>query len=343
MKPQMIRSEEELEDELSRPSPQDVAALQEMQGDLLVLGVSGKMGPSLARRAARAAAAAGLRKRIIGVARFSSAGAETFLQKCGVETYRADLLEDEQITALPEAENVIFMAGRKFGSTGGENLTWAVNTYLPARIAQRYRKSRIVVFSSGNVYPLVPVIGGGARESTPTGPIGEYAQSVLGRERLFEYFSARYATRVCLLRLNYAIDLRYGVLLDIAGKVFRGEPVDVSMGAVNVIWQGDANSICLRSFSVCCTPPTVLNLTGPETLSVRELACRFGERFGKPPVFHGQEADTALLSNAGLCHRLFGYPSVSVDQMIEWIAHWIASGGSVLDKPTHFAARDGKF
>jgi nucleoside-diphosphate-sugar epimerase len=341
--PQTIRSEEELEDELSRPSPQDEIALREMEGDLLILGVGGKMGPSLARRAARAAVAAGVRKSIMGVARFSNAGAEQCLRACGVETYRADLLEDDQLAQLPEAENVIFMAGRKFGSTGGESLTWAINTYLPAQIAQRYRKSRIVVFSSGNVYPLAPVVGGGATEHTPVGPIGEYAQSVLGRERLFEYFSGRYGTRVCLLRLNYAIDLRYGVLLDIAGKVFHGQPVDVSMGAVNVIWQGDANSICLRSFSICRTPPMVLNLTGPETLSVRELACRFGERFGRPPVLQGQEADNALLNNAGLCHSLFGYPSVSVNQMIDWISQWVASGGAVLDKPTHFSARDGKF
>jgi nucleoside-diphosphate-sugar epimerase len=338
-----IQSVPQLEDELSRPSPHDEAAMREMPGDLLILGVSGKMGPSLARRAARAAAAAGVKKRIIGVARFSGDGIEESLRASGVETRRADLLNDEQVAALPEAENVIFMAGRKFGSTGGECLTWAINTYLPAQIAQRYRKSRIVVLSSGNVYPLVPVISGGASESTPVGPVGEYAQSVLGRERLFEYFSTCYGTPVCLLRLNYAIDLRYGVLLDIGSKVFHGEAVDVSMGAVNVIWQGDANSICLRSFSICRTPPVVLNLTGPETLSVRELAGRFGELFGKLPVLKGQEADTALLNNAGLCHRLFGYPSVSVNQMIEWTSHWIANGGALLDKPTHFSARDGKF
>jgi nucleoside-diphosphate-sugar epimerase len=343
MKPQMIRSERELEDELSRPSPQDEAAMREMQGDLLILGVGGKMGPSLARRAVRAAAAAGIRKRIIGVARFSSAAAEKLLQESGVETHRADLLEDQQLAALPEAENVIFMAGRKFGSTGGEGLTWAVNTYLPAQIARRYRESRIVVLSSGNVYPLTPVISGGANENTPVGPIGEYAQSVLGRERIFEYFSERHGTAVCLLRLNYAIDLRYGVLLDIGSKVFYGQPVDVSMGAVNVIWQGDANSVCLRSLSLCRTPPMVLNLTGPETLSVREVACRFGELLGKTPAFEGQEADSALLNNAGLCHSLFGYPAVSVNQMIEWISHWIAAGGAMLDKPTHFSTRDGKF
>jgi len=343
VKPQLIRSEEELEDELSRPRPHDEIALREMQGDLLILGVSGKMGPSLARRAARAASAAGVHKRVVGVARFTDPCAEKFLRDHNIETHRADLSDESQLAGLPDAENVIFMAGRKFGSTGSESLTWAVNTYLPARIAERFRESRIVVLSSGNVYPLVPVIGGGATEETPPAPIGEYAQSVLGRERMFEYFSERYGTRVCLVRLNYAIDLRYGVVLDIGTKVFRGQPVDVSMGAVNVIWQGDANSVCLRSFSICRTPPMVLNLTGPETLSVRALACRFGELFGKKPLLEGQEASTALLNNAGLCHRLFGYPSVSVSQLIEWTSHWIATGGKQLDKPTHFQTRDGRF
>ncbi len=339
----MISSVQELEDQLSRPSPQDVAAMRELRGDLLILGVSGKMGPSLARRAVRASEQAGVRKRIIGVARFSEPGAETFLRQSGVETQRADLLNFEQLQTLPDAENVIFMAGRKFGSTGAESLTWAANTYLPAQVAQRYRDSRIVAFSSGNVYPLVAVASGGATEETPPAPLGEYAQSVLGRERMFEYFSSLYGTRVCLLRLNYAIDLRYGVLLDIGTKVFKGEPVDVTMGSVNVIWQGDANSVCLRSFSVCQSPPLALNLTGPETLSVRALAAQFGRLFGTEPAIRGREADTALLSNAARCHRLFGYPEINVDRMIEWTAHWIAHGGARLNKPTHFETRDGKF
>lgn len=339
----MISSEQELEDSLSQPTAQDQAALRELSGDLLILGVNGKMGPSLARRARRAADAAGVHRHIIGVSRFSEPGAERRLQDSGIETIRADLLDDQQLRDLPDAGNVVFMAGRKFGSTGAESLTWAMNTYLAARVAERYPDSRIVAFSSGNVYPLVPVAHGGARETTPPAPVGEYAQSVLGRERMFEYFSARYGTRVCLLRLNYAIDLRYGVLLDIGTKVFEGRPVDLSMGAVNVIWQGDANSVCLRSFALCQSPPLVLNLTGPETLSVRALACRFGELFSKPPILEGQEAPTALLNDAGLCHRLFGYPSVPVEKLIEWTAHWIQTGGVTLNKPTHFEARDGRF
>jgi nucleoside-diphosphate-sugar epimerase len=261
----------------------------------------------------------------------------------GVEAYRADLLDEHQVARLPDAGNVIFMAGRKFGSTGAESLTWAINTCVPARVAERYRHSRIVVFSSGNVYPFVPISSGGARESTPPAPLGEYAQSVLGRERIFEYFSARDETPVCVLRLNYAIDLRYGVLLDIGSRVFDEQPVDVRMGAVNVIWQGDANSVALRALALCQAPPMVLNLTGPETLSVRAIASRFGEIFGKAPILEGTETDTALLNDATLCHSLFGYPSVSAGQMIAWTAYWISHNGRRLGKPTHFQARDGKF
>lgn len=339
----MIRTEEELEDRLSQPTPEDVSAMRDAAGDLMILGVSGKMGPSLARRAARAAGAAGVRMRIMGAARFSDAGAEGELQKHGVETYRADLLNDAELARLPDAPNVIFMAGRKFGSTGAESLTWAMNTVVPARVAERYRESRIVAFSSGNVYPLVPVVSGGAREATAPAPVGEYAQSVLGRERIFEHFSAQYGTQVCILRLNYAIDLRYGVLLDIGTQVYEDRHVDVRMGAVNVIWQGDANSVALRCLAHCQSPPMVLNLTGPETLSVSAVASRFGELFGKQPILEGTEASTALLNNAGLCHSRFGYPSVTADQMIQWTADWIAHEGRRLGKPTHFQTRDGKF
>jgi len=339
----MIGSEEELEDRLSQPASQDVTALGEAGGDLVILGVSGKMGPSLARRAARAARAAGVQHRIIGVARFADAAAEGALQQGGIETWRADLLDDGQIARLPDAPNVIFMAGRKFGSTGAESLTWAMNTYVPARVAERYRQSRIVVFSSGNVYPLVPIVSGGAREIMAPAPVGEYAQSVLGRERIFEHFSARHQTPVCVLRLNYAIDLRYGVLLDIGTRVFEGRPVDLRMGAVNVIWQGDANSVCLRSLARCQSPPLVLNLTGPETLSVRAVAGRFGELFEKAPILEGEETETALLNNAARCHALFGYPAVTAGQMMEWTADWIRSGGRTLNKPTHFETRDGSF
>jgi nucleoside-diphosphate-sugar epimerase len=338
-----IASEAQLDEVLSRPSEADKAFFRGLDGDLLILGVAGKMGPSLARRAARAAADAGVSKRIIGVARFSESTAREQLQRCGVETIAADLLDEAQLAALPDCPNVIYMAARKFGTTGAEHLTWAMNAYLPARVAERYRESRIVAFSTGNVYPLAPLAHGGASESTPPAPVGEYAQSALARERLFEYFSARYGTPVTLLRLNYAIDLRYGVLIDIGRKVFERRPVSLAMGMVNVIWQGDANSVCLRSLAVCQSPPAVLNLTGPETLSVRAIAGRFGEHFGVEPVFEDVEGPTALLSDASRCHRLFGYPEISVEQMIEWAAGWIRAGGALWDKPTHFEVKDGKF
>lgn len=320
--------------------------MRAMEGGLLILGAGGKMGPSLARRARRAAHEAGISKSIVAVSRFSDRNAETQLREAGIETIGADLLDFSQLARLPDAENVIFMAGRKFGSAGAAHLaclTWASNAYLPARVAERYRQAKIVAFSSGNVYPFVPVAGGGATEETAPDPVGEYAQSVLARERMFEFFSARHGTRVCLLRLNYAVELRYGVLRDIGAKVFEGRPVNVSMGYVNAIWQGDANSVCLRSFSLCESPPAVLNVTGPETLSVRDIARRFGQLFGREPVFEGREADTALLNNAARCHRLFGAPPVSAETAIIWTAEWIRSGGAGWDKPTHFETRDGRF
>ncbi len=339
----MISNEWELEDVLSRPSARDVAAFKQLSGDVLILGVAGKMGPSLARRARRASEEAGARRRIIGVARFSEPGIREQLEESGVETIATDLLDASSLAQLPDAPNVIFMAGRKFGSTGSEELTWAMNTYLPALVAERYRQARIVVFSSGNVYPFTPLAAGGPVETDPPGPIGEYAHSVLGRERMFQYFSKRYGTPCILLRLNYAIDLRYGVLLDIGRKVFEGRAVDVTMGAVNVIWQGDANSVALRSFAFCSSPAAILNLTGPETLSVRWIAHQFGARFGVEPVLEGVEAPTALLNNAAHCQAVFGYPEVSVEQMIDWTAAWIRQGGTSWAKPTHFETRNGKF
>jgi len=337
------RTEAELEGLLARPNSRDVAFFRELEGDLLILGVGGKMGPSLARRARRAADESGVARRILAVARFSKPGVREELEQAGIETIAADLLEEDQLAALPDIPNVIFMAARKFGTTGNEYLTWALNCYLPARVAERFHRSRIVAFSTGNVYPLVPIAHGGPTETSPTAPVGEYAQSALARERMFEYFSARYGTPVTLLRLNYAIDLRYGVLLDIGQKVFERRPVNLAMGMVNVIWQGDANSACLRSLPLCQSPPTVLNLTGPETLSVRSLALRFGERFGVEPVFEGTEGPTALLSNAARCQALLGYPEVSIEQLIEWVTDWVRAGGLTWNKPTHFEVRDGKF
>jgi len=339
----MIANEQQLEDLLAEPSQADARAMADMEGDLLILGVAGKMGPSLAKRARRACERAKLPKRIIGVARFSDPRVQQELRAVGIETVSADLLAPGAMATLPDAPNVLYMAARKFGSTGAEHLTWAMNTLLPALVADRYATSRIVAFSTGNVYPLVPVAQGGASEDTHTGPVGEYAQSALGRERIFEYFSQRNQTPAMFLRLNYAIDLRYGVLLDIGQRVFERRPVDVSMGHVNVIWQGDANSIALRSFALCQSPPAVLNVTGPETVAVRWIARRFGERFGVEPKIEGTESETALLSNAARCHRLFGYPSVTVEQMIEWVAEWIGMGGATLSKPTHFETRDGRF
>ncbi len=304
-----IDTEQQLEERLARPTPADVAAMRELEGDVVVLGVGGKMGPSLVRLMRRAADEAGVKKRIIAVARFSDKQLPASLKSDGIETIACDLLEDGALGRLPDVSNVIFMAARKFGTTGSEYLSWAINTQLPALVADRYRHSRIVCFSSGNVYPFQRLALGGAAEETPAAPEGEYAQSVLGRERIFEYASHRYGTPVALLRLNYAIDLRYGVLADIAGAVYRREPVDLRMPLVNIIWQGDANSICIRSFPFCQSPAFVLNLTGPETLSTRWIAEEFGRHFGCEPIFRGEESATALLSNAAKSHRLFGYPT----------------------------------
>jgi nucleoside-diphosphate-sugar epimerase len=339
----MITTESQLEDLLSEPGDADAQAMATLPGDLMILGVGGKMGPSLARLARRACERAGVRKRILGVARFSTPGTREFLEASGVETIPADLLDAAALAALPDAENVVFMTGRKFGSTGSEHLTWAMNVFQPGTAAERFAGSQIVAFSSGNIYPLMPVLHGGSTESTPPAPVGEYALSALGRERMLEYFSARNGTPMTILRLNYAIDLRYGVLLDVGQKVFERRAIDLTTGHANVIWQGYANSVCLRSFALCQSPPAVLNLTGPETVSIRWLARRFGERFGIEPSFEGTESDMALLNNAARCHRLFGYPKVTIEQMIEWVADWIGLGGATLNKPTHFETRDGKF
>jgi nucleoside-diphosphate-sugar epimerase len=335
----IISSEPQLEDFLSTPSEADVQALAHLDGDLLILGVAGKMGPSLARRAKRACP----RKRVIGVSRFSDPAARRRLEAAGVETMQADLLDPGALGQLPSAPNVIHMAARKFGSTGNEHLTWAMNTLLPGLVCECFRDSRIVVFSTGNLYPLTPVASGGPVETSLVGPVGEYAQSALGRERLCQYYSERYQIPVTLLRLNYAVELRYGVLLDIGQKVFRRQPVDVTMGHVNVIWQGDANSIALRAFALAQSPPTVLNVTGPETISVRWVARCFADRFGMDAIYEGSESDSALLSNAARCHALLGFPAVTVEQMIDWTANWIGRGGVTLDKPTHFEVRDGRF
>jgi nucleoside-diphosphate-sugar epimerase len=338
-----IHTVEQLEDRLAEPTLHDVAAMAGLRGDILILGAAGKMGPSLAQLARRSILRAGIDKRVIGVARFSDPQVRDDLEGAGVETLTCDLLKPGALASLPEIENVIFMAARKFGTSGSEHLTWAMNTLLPGLVAERFRSSRIVAFSTGNVYGLQPVDQGGAIESTQVAPAGEYAQSALGRERMFEYGSSQWGTPVVLLRLNYAVELRYGVLVDIALRVFNHQPIDLQMGYVNVIWQRDANSQCLRSFAHCHTPPLVLNITGPEKLSVRHIAEEFGRHFGVQPVFSGEESELAILSDATKANTLLGSPTVSPDQIIDWTADWIVNGGTLLNKPTHFEVQDGKF
>jgi dTDP-4-dehydrorhamnose reductase len=339
-----IKNIEELEERLSQPTEADAAAMSALNGDLLILGAGGKMGPSLSRLARRAADLVGAQVRIVAVARFSNASLPAQLAVQGIETISCDLLESGALSRLPEIPNVIFMAARKFETSGAEHLTWAMNTLLPGLVAERYRNSRIVAFSTGNVYPLRSLSEGGAVESTPVGPVGEYAQSALGRERMFENGSHRWGTRVAILRLNYAVELRYGVLVDIARAVFERRPISLAMPYVNVIWQRDANSWCLRSFAHCQSPPFILNITGPETLSVRELAIEFGQHFGIEPIFLPElEGSTSLLNNAAKARTLFGQPTVTPGEMIGWIGDWIRHGGETLNKPTHFQTRDGKF
>jgi nucleoside-diphosphate-sugar epimerase len=328
---------------LLKPSEALISEISALTGDILILGVGGKMGPALALLAKQAVDQAGLKKRIIGVSRFSEPDLQARLHQNGIETITADLLDEDQLQALPEVPNVLYLAGTKFGTTGNESFTWAMNTYLPGRVAVKFKKSRIVVFSTGNVYPFVPVVSGGATESLPPEPIGEYGQSCLGRERIFQYFAAKNNTPILIYRLNYANDVSYGVLLEIAKSVKESKPIDLAMGTVTVIWQGDANEIALRALHHCATPAKILNVTGPEIVSVRWLAEEFGKILGIAPQFINEEQSTSLLSNAGESFRLFGYPKVSLKQMMEAILEWYAEGGEILDKPTHFSERKGKF
>lgn len=339
----MIRTIEELEAKLAEPSAELIADMGKIEGDIMLLGVGGKMGPSLARLAMNAIKAAGVNKRVIGVSRFSDASTREELEAAGVETISCDLLDDEALQQLPEVENIIYMAGNKFGTTGREWFTWAMNAYLPGRVADKFKNSRFVVFSSGNIYPFTPVASGGATEDVAPDPVGEYGQSTLGRERVFSYFSNTYNIPMAIYRLNYAIDLRYGVLLELAKAVNEGREIDLTMGHANVIWQGDANEIAIRSLLHVSTPPNIINVTGPETLSLRWVSEEFGKRLGKKPIFVGEESEDALLNNAAKSFQLFGYPKVSVLQMIDWISEWVKNDGLTWDKPTHFQEREGKY
>lgn len=338
-----IASEVELEDALSKPDDALIETMSRLDGPLLILGVGGKMGPSIARMARRAIDAAERDIDVIGVARFSEPGLRERLESWNVHTMQADLLEPGLIDALPIAPSVLYMAAMKFGTSSNAAPTWAMNTYLPGRVAERYRDSRIVAFSTGNVYPLVPIDSGGSNEDDALAPDGEYAMSALGRERLFTANSERHGTRTALIRLNYACDLRYGVLVDIAQKVWNSEPVDVTMGYFNTIWQGDANAITLRAFDHVASPPYLLNLTGKSRMSVREAAEQFAAIMNRDVTITGEEAPDALLSNAAKCHATFGPSSVSEAELIQSVANWIQSQGRTLDKPTKFQVRDGKF
>ena len=338
--PERFRDVAHLEDVMTAPSPALQAEFGALAGDLIILGVGGKIGPTLARLAKRAAPG----KRVIGVARFTEKGLREALATAGIECIAADLLDRKQVEALPKPANVVFMAGRKFGSAGHEDLTWAMNAYVPALVAQAFAGSRIVAYSTGCVYPYVNVFHGGATEATPaTPPPGAYANSCVAREAMFQYFSRLLDTPGRIIRLNYAIDMRYGVLHDVAVRVLAGEPINLATGHVNVIWQGDANTMVLRALAHCTLPSSPLNVSGPETVSVRALAQALGERLGRAPVFIGTESADGWLVNTAEATRLFGYPSVPLGRLIDWTADWVARGLPSLGKDTHFDTRDGNF
>ncbi len=338
-----MADETALELDLSEPTPALIDAMRRTPGDIVILGAGGKMGPTLAQLAVRASKAAGGNRRIIAVARFSNPDTRLAIEAAGARCITADLLDPERLAELPDAPNVIFMAGQKFGTTGDTARTWAINALLPGLVAQRYRDARLVVFSTGNVYPFWPATSEGPTEADPVGPIGEYAQSALARERIFEYAGERYGTRVAILRINYAIEPRYGVLRDIADRIRRREAIDLAMGRVNLIWQRDANAIALRALEHAASPPFVLNVTGRPAVSVRSLAEHFGARWKIDPVFEGAEEATALLSNATLMERVFGSPPVDVDTMVDRVAGWVDAGGRSLGKPTRYEERKGAF
>lgn len=341
--PETLRDEEELDDVMSRPHPDVTGLMGRLEGDIGILGIAGKMGLSLGALAVRAIRAAGVSRKVYGVSRFSDTAAMAALEKSGVIPLRCDLLDPEAVRKLPPFPNVVFMAGRKFGTGGQESLTWAMNTIVPANVCGHFRQSRIVAFSTGCVYPLIPEERGGCVESDPPDPVGEYAQSCLGRERIFEYFSRSQGTPVCLLRLNYALDVRYGVIHDLARSVWEGRPVSRTVGHFNGIWQGDANAQALRALELCSSPPAILNITGPETLSVAGVAETLGRLMGRKVTYEGDPGPVAYLNNASRARGLFGCPHVPVEQVIRWTADWVMHGGRSLGKPTHFEVADGKY
>lgn len=337
------RSEAELDELLSRPSAGVVHALESCPGDVAILGAGGKMGPSVARMVRRAADQGGEPRRVLAVSRFASGPLADQLTETGIEVVRADLTDWASLASLPETPNVIFLAGQKFGTRALPSTTWVTNTVVPALVADRFRGSRIVALSTGNVYPLTPAQRAGSEEDDAPGPIGEYAWSCLGRERVLEHASRARGTPIAIVRLNYAVDLRYGVLVDVALKVANGSPVDVGMGFVNVIWQGDAAAQVVQCLAHAAVPPFVVNVTGPEVLSIRDVALEFGRLLGREPVFTGTEAGDALLSDTTRSQSLWGTPSIAATRLIAWVADWVAHGGVTLGRPTHFEQREGSF
>jgi nucleoside-diphosphate-sugar epimerase len=337
--PETIRDIAELDDLLCRPSQPLIDDLEKVDGDLMILGVAGKMGPTLAGLAKAALP----ERRVIGVARFSDPSAKAWLEARGIETISCDLLDEAAVARLPKLRNVVFMAGRKFGAEGDLSLTWAMNAHVPALVAQAFRNSRIVAFSTGCVYPFVPVDGNGADEAVAPNPPGEYAQSCVGRERMFEYFSRRFSTPGRLFRLNYAIDMRYGVLHDIASKILARQPIDVSLGHVNFIWQGDASAQALRCLACCDTPTSPINVSGREILAVRDLARELGAQLGCEPIITGKEEPTAWLTDTSQAQRMFGLPIVDTERLIAWTADWVARAMPSLGKPTKYEVRDGRY
>lgn len=328
-----------LEDWLSEPVPATRQLLAETPGDVAVLGAGGKMGPTLAMMVKKAAP----QKAVYAVSRFGDRALRERIAEQGIKIVEADLLDESVYAGLPETQNVLFLAGMKFGASGNQPLTWAMNAYVPSLVSKRYCRSRVVALSTGNVYPFVDPASGGATESDVPTPVGEYAQSCLARERIFQYFSGRFGTPMTLIRLNYANEPRYGILVDLTIKILHDEPIDVTMGSVNLIWQGDANNCIVRALSMAQTPPAILNVAGPETLSVRDLAQRIGRLLGKEPRFTSQEAPTALLSNASKCVARFGLPAMKLDEMVQAVVAWVAAGKPVLNKPTKYNVRDGRF
>ncbi|MBI2503868.1 MAG: NAD(P)-dependent oxidoreductase [Candidatus Latescibacteria bacterium] len=334
----LIETEAALIDQMTTPTQEVREAVSRLPGPVLILGAAGKMGPTLAELLVRAGA-----PQVIGVSRFSDQWLRDYLTSTGVRTVQADLLDPQALAALPEAPCIFLLAGFKFGASGDPSLTWAMNTYLPAQVVQRFPRSRIVYVSSGNVYAYTAATGTGAREEDEVGPVGEYAQSRLGGERLAQFMATRQGTPLAIVRLFYATELRYGILHDLAWKIWQQEPIALSMGQVNQLWQGDANAYLCRLFPLCESPPAVINMTGPETLSVRQLALELGATLGKEPIFTGQESETALLGDASRFIARFGPPSVSIPQIIQWLAHWVKIGGPSLGKPTKYESRSGKF